>query len=63
MTTFTYFVCTALIVLEIIFVPLYLKKMWPTKNWHSLGYKMVCASAYVALAVVITCSSENFGRY
>ena len=63
MTTFTYFVCTALIVLEIIFVPLYLKKMWPTKNWHSLGYKMVCASAYVALAVVITCSSENFGKY
>lgn len=51
MTTHTSFVCTALIVLEIIFVPLYLKKMWPTKNWHSLGYKMICATAYVALAL------------
>lgn len=63
MTTFTCFVCTALIVLEIIFVPLYLKKMWPTKNWYSLGYKMVCASAYVALAAVITYSAGTFGRY
>ncbi len=63
MTTFSYFVCTALIAIEIIFVPLYLKKMWPTKNWHSLGYKMICASAYVALAVTVANATGNFGRY
>ncbi len=50
MTTPTHFVCTALIVLEIIFVPLYLKKMWPTKSWHSLGIKMVCATVYLLVA-------------
>ncbi len=50
MTTLTYFVCTALVVLEIVFVPLYLKKMWPTKNWHSLCIKMVCATVYLLVA-------------
>ena len=63
MTTLTYFVCTALIVLEAVFVPLYLKKMWPTKNWHSLGYKMICASAYVALAVTVTNATGKLGGY
>lgn len=63
MTAFTSFVCAALIVLEIIFVPLYLKKMWPTKNWHSLGYKMICASAYVALAAVITRATGTLSSY
>ena len=46
--------CSALVLVEVLFVPLYLKKMWPTKNWGSLGYKMVCATAYLALAAVIT---------
>lgn len=63
MTTFTYFVCAALIAIEIIFVPLYLKKMWPTKNWHSLGYKMICASTYVALAATMTNVTGKFGGY
>ena len=63
MTTHTSFVCTALIVLEIIFVPLYLKKMWPTKSWHSLGYKMICATAYVLLAVTAIKAVGGFSRY
>ena len=63
MTTHTSFVCTALIVLEIIFVPLYLKKMWPTKNWQSLGYKMICASAYLLLALVIAEQIGFGGKY
>lgn len=63
MTTLTYFVCTALIVLEIIFVPLYLRKMWPTKNWHSLGYKMICATAYVVLAVTVTHCAGGINGY
>ncbi len=63
MTTSTYFVCTALILIEIIFVPLYLKKMWPTKNWYSLGYKMICASAYVILSAVITNAAGGINSY
>ncbi len=63
MTTQTYFVCTALVVLEIIFVPLYLKKMWPTKNWHSLGIKMICASIYIVLAGVAINASSGISRY
>ena len=63
MTTLTKFVCAALIILEIFFVPLYLKKMWPTKSWHSLGYKMICASAYVALAAVAVNATGGLNRY
>ena len=54
MSPVSFALCSALVLIEIIFVPLYLKKMWPTKNWGSLGCKMVCATAYLALAAVIT---------
>ncbi len=54
MSPASFALCAALVLVEIIFVPLYLKKMWPTKNWGSLGCKMVCATAYLALAAVIT---------
>ncbi len=56
MSPVSFALCTALILIEFIFVPLYLKKMWPTKNWGSLCLKMVCASAYLVLAAVITAS-------
>lgn len=63
MTPTTYFVCTLLVAVEVIFVPLYLKKMWPQKNWHSLGYKMVCASAYVLLALTLVTAEGGFTPY
>lgn len=63
MTTLTYFVCILLVAIEIIFVPLYLKKMWPTKNWHSLGYKMICATSYLALALTLVISKGGFNRF
>ena len=63
MTTSTYFVCTSLILIEAIFIPLYLKKMWPTKNWHSLGYKRICASAYVILSAVVTNAAGGINSY
>ncbi|MBQ5825091.1 MAG: hypothetical protein IIW48_09835, partial [Clostridia bacterium] len=63
MTSFTRFACILLVAVEIIFIPLYLKKMWPTKNWHSLGYKMVCATAYVLIALMLAIESGGFNRY
>lgn len=63
MTSFTYFVCALLVAVELIFVPLYLKKMWPIKNWHSLGYKMVCACAYVLIAVTLVIAAGGFNTY
>lgn len=63
MTTLTYSVCALLVAAEVIFVPLYLKKMWPTKNWHSLGYKMICATAYVLLALTIIIAEGGFTPY
>lgn len=57
MTPVSLALCSALVLVEIIFVPIYLKKMWPTKNWGSLGYKMVCATAYLALAAFITANA------
>ncbi len=63
MTPITCFVCALLVATEIIFVPLYLKKMWPTKNWHSLGYKMVCASAYMLIALTLIIAKGGFRPY
>ena len=63
MTSYTYFVCALLVAVELIFVPLYLKKMWPIKNWHSLGYKMVCASAYILIALMLTVAQGGFNTY
>ncbi|MBQ3498288.1 MAG: hypothetical protein IJA87_04070 [Clostridia bacterium] len=63
MTPVIRFACILLIAVEIIFIPLYLKKMWPTKNWHSLGYKMICATAYVALAALVTGSTGGANWY
>lgn len=63
MTTLTSFVCAALIVLEIVFVPLYLKKMWPTKTWQSLGIKMVCATDYLLVAVTAVISYKGLNVF
>jgi len=63
MTPVIRFACILLIAVEIIFIPLYLKKMWPTKNWHSLGYKMICASAYVILSAVVTNAAGGINSY
>ncbi len=51
MTRPSVIICAVIIALEAAFVPLYLKKMWPTKNCTSLIYKMLCATGYFAIAV------------
>lgn len=63
MTSASAAICSFLVLIEFIFVPLYLKKMWPTKNWGSLGLKMVCATAYLLLAVTVTVSSGGLSSY
>lgn len=63
MSPVTTAVCIVAVLAEIVFVPLYLKKMWPIKNWHSLGYKMICASAYVALALCAAVSTGGIKGY
>jgi len=62
-STTCFFVCALLITVELIFVPLYLKKMWPLKNWHSLCYKMVCATAYILIALTLVIAQGGFNRY
>ena len=57
------FICAALIAIQIIFVPIYLKKMWPTKNWKSLGYKMICATSYLLLALTAVITDGSFDGY
>lgn len=56
-------ICSILVIVEIIFVPVYLKKMWPIKNWGSLGIKMICATAYVLLALNIAVNTGGFTGY
>lgn len=63
MSTAAVVLCSILVLTEIIFVPLYLKKMWPTKNRHSLGYKMVCATAYVLIALIVAVQTGVSGKY
>lgn len=52
-----------LVLVEIIFVPLYLKKMWPTKNWHSLCYKMICATGYMLVGCLAIWQNGRVGEF
>ncbi len=63
MTSTTYFVCALLVAVELIFVPLYLKKMWPLKSWYSLCYKIVCTSTYILIALTLAVAQGGFGTY
>lgn len=63
MSTAAVVLCSIFVLTEIIFVPLYLKKMWPTKNWNSLGCKMVCATAYLLLTLTIAVQTDISGSY
>lgn len=56
-------ICTLAVITEIVFVPLYLKKMWPTKNIVSLCYKMVCATAYIIIALACVLTANSFNGY
>lgn len=53
------------IALEFVFVPWFLKAMWPKKNKKSLALKMVCATLFVStglLAITISGNTSEFAR-
>ncbi len=50
-------------VLEFIFVPWFLKVMWPNPNKKSLLLKMICASLFVAVGVLSMYISQNFTTF
>ena len=52
------------IALEFVFVPLFLKAMWPQKTKKSLALKMVCTALFISvgfLAVKISGNTTAFG--
>ncbi|MBO5064597.1 MAG: hypothetical protein J6D06_00585 [Clostridia bacterium] len=53
----------ALIVIEIIFTPLFLKAQWPQACFKSLIYKMICSTAFVGIGVLSVLISGNDSVY
>lgn len=54
------------VVLEFVFVPLFLKYSWPEKCWKSFGFKMVCSALFFVaglLAVKISGHSPSASPY
>lgn len=51
------------VILEIVFVPLFLKASWPERCWKSLGYKMICASLFLIAGLCCIFSSGGFTQY
>ncbi len=63
MTVTNAFICVAVIISEAIFLPLYLKKMWPIKNYTSLCYKMICATGYLVIGITAYAAQNPPGSY
>jgi uncharacterized membrane protein YhhN len=53
-------ICCAL---EFLFVPWFLKAMWPNPNKKSLLLKMICASLFVAIGVLSMYITDNFSTF
>ncbi len=53
-------VCCAL---EFVFVPLFLKVMWPNPSWKSLVLKMICATLFVAVGVLSVLIADNHSEF
>lgn len=51
------------LVLEAVFVPWFLKAMWPQKCFKSLVLKMICATLFVAVGVLSIFISGNTSSY
>lgn len=51
------------VVLEFIFVPLFLKYSWPKKCWKSFRLKMICASLFIVAGVCCMFWAKNFSVY
>ncbi len=51
------------IILEFIFVPLFLKAQWPGMCRKSLFYKMICATSFLTVGVISAQIAENKSTY
>lgn len=51
------------VVLEVVFVPLYIKAMWPKRNKKSLALKMLCSTLFICTGVLSVVISGGFSRY
>ena len=41
----------AAIVLEVIFVPIFLKNEWPNRSYRSLAYKQLCSALFLVVGL------------
>lgn len=53
----------ALVIVEIVFTPLFLKAQWPQACFKSLLYKMICSTAFVGIGVLSVFISGNKSIY
>lgn len=51
------------VIIEIVFIPLYLKAFWPKPNKKSLCFKMICSTAFVGAGVMSCLIADNFSEY
>lgn len=56
-------VFSLMVVAEIVFVPLFLKKGWPDKTKASFTYKLICATAYVVMCIAAVRKNGSFNTY
>ena len=63
MTVFLTILFALTVVLEFVFVPLFLKYSWPKKCWKSFGYKMICSALFFLAGVLAMKISGNTSTY
>lgn len=51
------------IIVEIVFIPLYLKAFWPKPNKKSLCFKMICSTSFVCIGVMSCLIADNHSEY
>lgn len=51
------------VIVEIIFIPLYLKAFWPKPNKKSLRFKMICSAAFVCTGLLSIYIAGNRSPY
>lgn len=51
------------IIIEIIFVPLFLKAQWPNRSIKSLTFKMICSTAFLSIGIISVFIAQNKSTY
>ena len=53
----------AAIVLEVIFVPIFLKNEWPNRSYRSLAYKQLCSALFLVVGLCAIFHAKNYSAY